>query len=140
MSDSFKIVGVILLSFLLIYILIHIFRRMNRSSQHHNNIHNKENTKSKFGSESCLDKYEYNDCPCHKNKTKELFTMAQSVFPLHAPTLPAFSQILNENMSNISDSYMENTEANPLTREFPSQETSTGFFNVKGDALILQKH
>ena len=144
MSDSFKTVGVILLSILLIYILIHIFRRMNRNSEHHHHNHNhhKENTKSKCGSESCLDKYEYNDCPCHKNKhnnkPKELFTMAQSVFPLHAPTLPAFSQILNENMSNISDSYMEHTDADPLTRDFPSQETSTGFFNVKGDALPLQ--
>jgi hypothetical protein len=142
MSDSFKTVGVILLSILLIYILIHIFRRMNRNSEHHHHNHHKENTKSKCGSESCLDKYEYNDCPCHKNKhnnkPKELFTMAQSVFPLHAPTLPAFSQILNENMSNISDSYMEHTDADPLTRDFPSQETSTGFFNVKGDALPLQ--
>ena len=144
MSDSFKTVGVILLSILLIYILIHIFRRMNRNSEHHHHNHNhhKENTKSKCGSESCLDKYEYNDCPCHKNKhnnkPKELFTMAQSVFPLHAPTLPAFSQILNENMSNISDSYMEHTDADPLTRDFPSQETSTGFFNVKGDAVPLQ--
>jgi hypothetical protein len=60
--------------------------------------------------------------------------MAQSVFPLHEPSLHAFSQIVNENMANITDNYMKHINANPLTRDFPSQETSTGFFNVKGDA------
>lgn len=150
MSQSFiniQTVGVVILSISLIYILIHIFRRMNRHSQEHEHKHRRENAnannKPKCGSESCLDRYEYNDCPCHKNKKnnkpKELFTMAQSVFPLHVPTLPAFSQIVNENMANIGDSFMEHTDANPLTRDYPSLETSTGFFNiVSGEASPLK--
>ncbi len=139
----------VILSLLSIYILIHIFRRLKHRKVEHGKVeHGKVDNdhshmsshKMKCNSENCLDKYNYNKCPCHKNKTKELFTMAQSVFPLHDPTLPAFSQIVNENMANITDNYMEHTEAHPLTRDFPSQETSTGFFNVKGDAsLIIHK-
>lgn len=145
---NIKTLVVIILSILFIYILIHIFRRIRHYEHHHHHHHTEDNSKSnsksksKCGSLNCLDMYNYNECPCNKNKnmTKELFTMAQSVFPLHAPTLPAFSQILNENMANITDDYMEHTEAHPLTRDFPSQETSTGFFNVKGDALLSKKH
>ena len=140
---NIKTLVVIILSILFIYILIQIFRRIRHQHHHHHKEDNSKSnskSKSKCGSLNCLDMYNYNECPCNKNMTKELFTMAQSVFPLHAPTLPAFSQILNENMANITDDYMEHTEAHPLTRDFPSQETSTGFFNVKGDALLSKKH
>lgn len=135
---NIQTVSVVLISILIIYILIYIYRRIRHHSQinhHHHNKQNKNKNKTKCGSDACLDKYNYVDCPCHKknNKPKELFTMAQSVFPLDAPTIPAFSQIVNENMenmANITKNFMEMTEAHPLTREYPSKETSTGFFNV----------
>lgn len=117
-------------------ILIFIFRRKHsQHSQHHSQPKiNKDGSMDKMkccgsGSEHCLDKFNLQECPCHaknKSKIKELFTMAQSVFPLHAPTIPAHSQILNENMSTISNSFMEMTGASPLTREHPSKETTTG--------------
>jgi hypothetical protein len=107
--------------------LMSIFNEKNNSQpvlKKNENISHNENNSDKC----CIDIYNLNNCPCHKNK--ESFTMAQSVFPLHYPTLPAFSQILNENMANISGSFMKHTNADPLTRDYPSEETTTGFFNV----------
>jgi hypothetical protein len=127
---------ILLLGLLIVYFLIFISRHLMSYSMKYNKICNHKKVQSKqqqssCGSESCLDKYNYSDCECHKNQVKnELFTMAQSVFPLHAPTLPAFSQILNENMSNINASYTEQNKADPYTRKYPSKETTTGFFNI----------
>jgi len=135
----------VLISILLIYILMYIYKKIvhhyHHKQQHeHNKAHKKEHKKCE--SDNCLDNNNYNDCPCHhkkNNKPKELFTMAQSIFPLHFSSIPAFSQIVNENMANLEDSFMENTSTNTLTREYPSIETSTGFFNVLGDAALQQQ-
>jgi len=108
-------------------------RHHHEHTTKHNKNKDKDNKPASCGSDTCLDKNEYNDCPCHKNKNnkpKELFTMAQSIFPLHMPNIPAFSQIVNENMANIEDSYMAHQTTNQLTRDYPSMETSTGFFNI----------
>lgn len=123
----------LILSIILIYILINIINKVRNNSHNYNHNHNHDHShnngnKIKCSNEACLDNY--NDCPCNENKSKELFTMAQSVFPLHNESLSPFDQILNENMSNINDNYTVNNEENKLTRNHPSQETSTGFFNV----------
>jgi hypothetical protein len=100
----------------------------NNKKCNHTKVQSKK--QSSCGFDSCLDD-NLSDCDCYKKEVnKELFTMAQSVFPLHMPTLPAFSQILNENMSTISASYTEQNKADPYTRKYPSQETTTGFFNI----------
>jgi hypothetical protein len=131
---------IVLISILLIYILMYIYKKIVHH-YHHKQQHKKKHKKinKKCESDNCLDNNNYNDCPCHNkknNKPKELFTMAQSIFPLHFSSIPAFSQIVNENMANLEDSFMENTSTNTLTREYPSIETSTGFFNVLGDASL----
>lgn len=135
----------VLLSIISLAILIFIFNKLKHRPEHrpfHMKIDKNgsmiapENKMKCCGSNSehCLDKFNlHNECPCHlkeKSKIKELFTMAQSVFPLHAPTIPAHSQILNENMSTLSNSFMEMTDANPLTREHPSIETTTGLLTA----------
>lgn len=135
---NIKNVILLILSILLIYILISvIYKYKNRDrikefekNENKSNTKLKQKNKKKCNNDSCLDKHNYNNCPCSRKKSKELFTMAQSVFPLHYPTIPAYSQILNENMANITDNYMENITSHPETRSHPSIETTTGLFNV----------
>lgn len=129
---------ILFISIVLICILIHLFRKKkclvvsknvvskNVASK---NVTSKNVANKKCENDICLDKYNVNKCSCGKNH-EEAFTMVQSVFPLHAPTIPAYSQMLNENMVTISDNYMENVGSDPLTRKHPSLETTTGLFNV----------
>jgi hypothetical protein len=127
----------VLLSIVSVAILMYIYRNLKHDKPSHIKIDKNGSMlapKHKMkccgsNSEHCLDKFNLQSCACHhkeKSKIKELFTMAQSVFPLHAPTIPAHSQILNENMSTLSNSFMEMTDASPFTREHPSIETTTG--------------
>jgi len=119
---------ILFISIILIYILIHIFRK-KKCLVENKKVPSKNVANKKCENDICLDKYNVNKCSCGKNH-EEAFTMVQSVFPLHAPTIPAYSQMLNENMVTISDNYMENVGSDPLTRKHPSLETTTGLFNV----------
>ena len=120
------IIGLLIVYFLIVIGNL-VFAQNNKNKCNHTKKKVQKKQQSKCETDSCLDNY--SDCECHKNQVKnELFTMAQSVFPLHMPTLPPFSQILNENMSNINTSYTEQNKADPYTRRYSSQDTTTGFF------------
>jgi hypothetical protein len=124
---AFVLIIVLLVVYFLIFIGNNVYTQYNKKKCNHNQKKVQKNEQSKCETDSCLDNY--SDCECHKNQVKnELFTMAQSVFPLHMPTLPHFSQILNENMSNINASYTEQNKADPYTRRYSSKDTTTGFF------------
>lgn len=125
---------ILLVGLLIVYFLIFISRHLmsyymkDNKKCNHKKVQSKQ--QSSCGSESCLDN-NFSDCDCGKKQVKnELFTMAQSAFPLHFPTLSPFSQNVNENLSTISASYTEQNKADPYTRKYPSKETTTGFFNT----------
>ena len=83
---------------------------------------------NKCFNKTCLDNYEYKTCECCKNHiNNELFTMAQSVFPLNAPTIPAKQQILNENITflNELDNEKININEKKYTRKQSIAETTT---------------
>lgn len=137
-SESVIIIGMLVL---IIVIVIIYMKYDNIKTLVKNNLNIEKNNSSiknkkenKCSSKTCLDNYEYNKCDCCNNNNhinNELFTMAQSVFPLNAPTIPANQQILNENITSLKELNREKIDINEkkYTRNQSLAETTTGLFN-----------